>query len=66
MYLGSTVTDNLSLDIPVHIDKRIRKATTTLARLMTRVWINPMLTVKTKMAVYNACVFSTLLYGSET
>ena len=30
-----------------------------------RVWTNPKLTVKTKMAVYNACVISTLLYGSE-
>ena len=30
------------------------------------VWTNSKLTVKTKMAVYNACVLSTLLYGSET
>ena len=42
------------------------KAATTLARLTTRVWSNLMLTEKTKMAVYNACVISTLLYGSET
>ena len=63
-YLGSTVTDTLSLD--VELDKRIGKAATTLARLTTRVWSNPMLTEKTKMAVYNACVISTLLYGSET
>ena len=63
-YLGSTITDNLSLD--TEIDKRIGKAATTLARLTTRVWTNPKLTVKTKMAVYNACVISTLLYGSET
>ena len=63
-YLGSTITDNLSLDI--EIDKRIGKAATTLARLTSRVWTNPKLTAKTKMAVYNACVLSTLLYGSET
>ena len=63
-YLGSTVTDNPSLD--VDLDKRIGKAATTLARLTTRVWSNTMLTEKTKMAVYNACVNSTLLYGSET
>ena len=63
-YLGSTVTDTLSLD--VELDKRIGKAATTLARLTTRVWSNPMLTEKTKMAVYNACVISTLLYGGET
>ena len=62
-YLGSTITDNLSLDVA--IDKRIGKAATTHARLTTRVWTNPKLTVKTEMAVYNACVISTLLYGSE-
>ena len=62
-YLGSTITDNLSLD--AEIDKRIGKAATTLSRLTPRVWTNPKLTVKTKMAVYNACVLSTLLYGRE-
>ena len=34
-YLGSTITNNLSLD--TEIDKRIRKATTTLASLTSRV-----------------------------
>ena len=62
-YLGSTITDNLSLD--PEIKKRIRKAASTLACLTSRVWTNPKLTIKTKMAVYNACVLSTLLYGSE-
>ena len=38
------------------------KAASTLAR---RVWTSPKLSVKTKMAVYNACVISTLLCGSE-
>ena len=63
-YLGSTITDNLSLD--PEIDKRIGKADTTLTRLTSRVWTNPKLTVKTKLAVYNACILNTLLYGSET
>ena len=63
-YLGSTITDNLSLD--AEIDKRIGKAASTLARPTARVWTSPKLSVKTKMAVYNACVISTLLYGSET
>ena len=63
-YLGSTITDNLSLD--AEIDKRIGKAASTLARLTARVWTSLKLSVKTKMAVYNACVISTLLYGSET
>ena len=47
-YLGSTITDNLSMD--TEIDKMIGKAASTLARLTARVWINPKLSVKTKMA----------------
>ena len=35
-YLGSTITDNLSLD--AELDKRIGKATSTMARLTNRVW----------------------------
>ena len=61
-YLGSTISSNISLD--AEIDKRIGKAATTLARLTSRVWENPKLTIKTKFAVYNACVVSTLLYGT--
>ena len=63
-YLGSTITDNLSLE--AEINKRNGKAASTLARLTARVWTSPKLSVKTKMAVYNACVISTLMYGSET
>ena len=37
----------------------------TLGRLGTRVWENPKLTTKTKMAVFDVCVVSTLLYESE-
>ena len=57
-------TEPLSLD--AEIDKRIGKAASTLVRLTARVWTSPKQSVKTKMAVYNACVISTLLYGSET
>ena len=63
-YLGSTITDNLSLD--AEIDKRIWKAASTLARRTARVWTSPKLSVKTNMADYIAGVISTLLYGSET
>ena len=63
-YLGSTITNNLSLD--PEINKMIRNAATTLAHPTSRVWTNPKLTMKTKMAVYNACILSTLLYGSKT
>ena len=62
-YLGSTITDKLSLD--AEIDKRIGKTASTIALLMARVWTSPKLSVKTKMAVYNACVTSTLLYGTD-
>ena len=62
-YLGSTISNNLSLDAELNV--RIGKAATAMARLTKRVWDNPMLTLNTKMKVYQACVLSTLLYGSE-
>lgn len=37
-----------------------------MAHLTKRVWENTLLTIDTKMRVYQACVLSTLLYGSET
>lgn len=63
-YLGSTTTDNLSLD--VELGKRIGKAASTLSQLSKKVWENRQLTSNTKIAVYKACVISTLLYGSES
>lgn len=62
-YLGSTISHNLSLD--TELNKRIGKAATAMARLTKRVWNNSSLTINTKMKVYQACVLSTLLYGSE-
>ena len=46
-YLGSTITDNLSLD--TELNKRIGKAATTLKRIVTRVWENLKLTTKIKI-----------------
>ena len=63
-YLGSTISSNLSLDAELNV--RIGKAATAMARLAKRVWDNTMLTLNTKMRVYQACVLSTLLYGSES
>jgi len=63
-YLGSTATNNLSLD--VELDRRIGKAASTLSKLSKKVWENNQLTSNTKIAVYKACVVSTLLYGSES
>ena len=55
-----------NLSLQKELDKRIGKAATTFARLNARVWKISKLTIKTKVAVYNACVLSKLLYGSET
>ena len=63
-YLGSTISSNLPLD--VEINARIGKATTVRAKLNKRVWQNINLTMNTRFNVYQACVTSTLLYGSET
>ena len=62
-YLGSTMSDDLSLD--KELNRRIGRACTTFAKLTERVWQNKKLTINTKIAVYRACVLSTLLYGSE-
>ena len=63
-YLGSTITNDLSLD--AEIQKRIGMASSALARLSHRVWTNNMLTINTRVTVYKACVLSTLLYASES
>ena len=52
-YLGSTISE---------LNSRIGKASAAMARLSNKVWVNPMLTIKTKTQVYQACVLSTLLY----
>lgn len=58
--MGSTISSNFSLDI------EIGKAATTFVYLTTRVWENSKFSVKTKIAMYNACIISKLLYRSET
>ena len=63
-YLGSTISANLSLDR--EIDRRIGHAAATMAKLSKRVWQNRMITENTKVRVYQACILSTLLYGSES
>ena len=62
--LRSTVTDNL--DMCPELNRRIAWATSIVAKLSKRIWENHKLTTNTKMAVYRACVLSTLLYGSES
>ncbi|XP_069171494.1 uncharacterized protein [Procambarus clarkii] len=62
VYLGSTISDTLSLD--AKLNRLIGTTAATLARLIKRVWENAKLTVLTKAQAYMACVMSTLLYGS--
>ena len=58
-YLGSTSSDNLSVD--AEINKPIDKVARTQGQLITHVWENPKLTTPVKIVVYNACIISNLL-----
>ena len=62
--LGSTISSSLS--IHPEINSRIVKAATVMVKMNQRVWNNSRRTEKTRLHVYQACVPSTLLYGSET
>ncbi|XP_069981130.1 uncharacterized protein [Penaeus vannamei] len=61
--LGSTMSSALSLDD--EISSRIAKASTVMTKLNKRVWKNDLLSDKTKLCVYQACVLS-ILYVSES
>ena len=63
-YLGSTISSSLAID--VEINSRIAKAAAAMAKLNQRVWTNHSLTENTRIRIYQACVLSTLLYGSES
>ena len=63
-YLGSNIASSLSLD--TEISSRIGKAAAVMSKMNKRVWSNSQLTVNTKLRVYQACVLSILLYGSES
>ena len=55
-YLGSTISENMSLD--AEINKPIGKAARTLGQLIIHVWENPKLTTPAKIVVYNVCIVS--------
>ena len=63
-YLGSTISSTLNIE--VEVNNKIAKAAAVMARLTKRVWNNSSLTEKSRLRVYQACVLSTLLCGSET
>ena len=62
-YLCSTISSNLSLD--AKLNTRIDKTSTAMACLAKRMWDNTVLTLNMKTKVYQACILSTLRYGSE-
>ena len=61
-YLGSTVTSDCSID--KELDNRIQCASSSFGRLWKRLWSSHDTKVTTKIAVYNAVVLSTFLYGT--
>ncbi|KAI8517538.1 hypothetical protein Bbelb_035550 [Branchiostoma belcheri] len=62
-YLGSTVSSSGTLTREV--DSRIGQAANLFGRLKRRAWDNKYLTIHTKVRIYQTCVLSALLYGSE-
>ena len=63
-YLGSNLS--FSGDLTNEIQRRIDLASSAFGRLSKRVHGNQNLTIHTKIAVYDAVVISTILYGCET
>ena len=62
-YLGSVVSSNGRID--EEVDYRIAKASKAFGALRRAVFKDSNLTITTKRRVYEACVLSILLYGSE-
>ena len=62
-YLGSVIEDKGSID--AEVDRRIANASRAFGALRQSVFDDCHLSIRTKRCVYQACVLSTLLYGSE-
>ena len=62
-YLGSTITENASLDDEIQF--RISRASSAFGKLKKRLWSSHDVSLKTKIDVYRAVVISALIYGSE-
>ena len=63
-YLGSTLAADGRLDREV--EERIAKASRAFDALHKVAWKRPEISLTTKVALYRACVLSSLLYGAET
>ena len=61
--VGSNTSSKLSLD--TELNNELAKQQQHW-HVLWRVWDNAKLTISIKMKLYQACVLSTLLYGSET
>lgn len=61
IYLGSTITNTLSLNDEINM--RIDRTASTFGKLMKREWEK--LTTTNKILIYQACIVISLLYGSE-
>ena len=62
-YLGSLIADSGRMDVDV--DRRVAQASKAFGALRKSVFMDKNLSLATKRTVYNACVLSVLLYGSE-
>ena len=63
-YLGSLIAASGRMDREV--EKRIAQASMAFGALRKAVFLEKNLSLKTKRAIYQACVLSVLLYGSES
>ena len=63
-YLGSTLSRCVCID--EEVNARISKASTAFGRLRDNVWERPGTSTSTKLKVYRAVVFTTLLYACES
>ena len=62
-YLGSTIQSSARAEVDV--SSRLTQASKAFRALRKAVFGNKDLTLETKCAIYQACVLSVLLYGSE-
>ena len=62
-YLGSSVTPNAKID--AEVDRRLASASKAFGALRHAIFKDRGLSITTKRHIYQACVLSVLLYGSE-
>ncbi|KAH8333438.1 hypothetical protein KR067_003621 [Drosophila pandora] len=63
VYLGTVISANGGVE--KDMENRLSKARSAFGRLQ-RIWRNQQISRKTKLRIFNACIKSVLLYGSET